>query len=178
MASTLKFDQWQNTAGTPYGTILQVRQTAKTDTFASTNSGSFLNITGMSVNITPFTTSSRILILVNLGVVHTWGSGRDRSSVFRVTRNGTSVLNGDAAGSRNTGLFRIGSSEADSNHGTGTAFSVVDSPATTSTITYQLAAELEDGMTLYINRTTNDENTSDAYGARVTSTIIAMEIAA
>ena len=50
------------------GSILQVKQTFKTD-FFSTTSSSFVDITGMSLEITPTSTSSKILIevIINAG---------------------------------------------------------------------------------------------------------------
>ena len=50
-------------AGLPAGSVLQVVQTVKTDTFATTST-SFVDITGVSVAITPSSTSSKILIQV------------------------------------------------------------------------------------------------------------------
>jgi len=159
------------------GSILQVVQTTKTDTYTTTSTGSFQGITGMSVTITPISTSSRIVIMVSLGIAMTWNAGRDRTSAFRVNRNGSATLQGDAAGSRVGSLFRTGSNNSDSNHGWGASFQFVDSPASTSALTYQLFVEPEDGATFYLNRSTNDENTSDAYGARTASAILVMEIA-
>jgi hypothetical protein len=46
----------------PIGKILQVVSTTKTDVF-TTSSGSFTDITGLSVSITPSSTSSKVLIL-------------------------------------------------------------------------------------------------------------------
>ncbi len=51
-------------AGLPAGAVLQVVQTTKTDTF-STTSTSFTDITGMTVNITPSSTSNKVLVLVH-----------------------------------------------------------------------------------------------------------------
>jgi hypothetical protein len=159
------------------GSVLQVVQTTKTDTFTCTNTGSFQSVTGMSVTITPTSTSSRIIVLVSLGLAMTWVGGRDRTSAYRILRNGSTTLQGDASGSRIGALFRTGSSNTDSNHGWGASFQFADSPASTSALTYQLAVEPEDGATFYLNRTVNDENVSDAYGARTASAILVMEIA-
>ena len=51
------------------GKVLQVVSVAKTDTF-STTSNSFVDVTGLTLNITPSATSSKILVLcdVKLGV--------------------------------------------------------------------------------------------------------------
>ena len=45
------------------GAVLQVVSTAKTDTFSS-STGSYIDITGLSVSITPSSTSNKILILL------------------------------------------------------------------------------------------------------------------
>ena len=50
------------------GKILQVKQTFKNDT-ASTNSGSFADISGFTVSITPSATSSKILYTGSLYLV-------------------------------------------------------------------------------------------------------------
>ena len=70
--STLKTNAIQTVAGKPIlnstGSILQVVQTIKTDTFAgSTNS--WIDVTGLNASITPSSTSNRILIMVTLGAV-------------------------------------------------------------------------------------------------------------
>jgi hypothetical protein len=161
----------------PTGSILQVVQTTKTDTYTTTSTGSFQSITGMSATITPTSTSSRIVVLVSLGIAMSWASGRERTAAYRVSRNGSATLQGDAASNRVGVLFRNGSSNTDGNHGSGCSFQFVDSPASTSALTYQLTVEPEDGATFYLNRTVTDENVSDSYGARTASAIVLMEIA-
>lgn len=178
MSSVVRANIWQNSSGTPYGTVLQVVQAIKTDTFSSAHTGSFIDIPGLSLSITPTSVSSRIFIFCNIGIVHAWNSGRDRSTSFKVFRNNADTRIGDASGSRQRALFRTGSSEADSNHGYGASFNFVDVPNTTSALTYKLSCFPESGATVYINRTTNDENVNDAYGSRVVSSLIAMEIQA
>ena len=44
------------------GKVLQVKQTVKTDTFSSTTTGSDVDITGLSVSITPSSASNKILV--------------------------------------------------------------------------------------------------------------------
>ena len=51
------------TSGLPTGTVLQVVSTAKTDTFESTST-SFTDVTGLSVAITPSSSSNKILVFV------------------------------------------------------------------------------------------------------------------
>ena len=71
------------------GKILQVLQTVKTDTFTTTST-SFVDVTGLSVSITPATTSSKILILV-----HAYGGNAGTSSANALTtlvRDSTEVI--------------------------------------------------------------------------------------
>ena len=42
-----------------FGVVLQVKQTVKTDTFSSTTTGSDVDITGLSVSITPTSASNK-----------------------------------------------------------------------------------------------------------------------
>ena len=77
MTSILKVDNLQDASGTgtPYitGAVLQVKQTLKTNAF-NTASTSFVDVTGLSVNITPSSTSSNVLIKVSLGALSMGGS--------------------------------------------------------------------------------------------------------
>ena len=52
-------------ASIPSGGILQIQSTTKTDTFSS-SSTSFTDITGLSVNITPTSSTSKILVITSV----------------------------------------------------------------------------------------------------------------
>lgn len=95
---------------------------------------------------------------------------------FAVARNGTRTPIGDAAGSRTSSF--IGSDDwYGSTANAGQAILMyLDSPATTSSITYQVqGGNFRDSETIYINRSASDGNDSQA--SRGVSTIIVMEIA-
>ena len=71
--STLSVDtiQGQTTAANvklPAGCILQTVSTTKTDTFTSSSS-SLVDITGMSVTITPKYATSKVLVMFNVHIV-------------------------------------------------------------------------------------------------------------
>jgi hypothetical protein len=156
------------------GSILQVVQTIKTDTFYSATAETWYDVTGMSASITPSSTSSRILVCVNLGKV----CGLNNNT-FRVTRNGTVANVGDAAGSRQQAQFGDSNQGRDSNHTGSLAYTYIDSPATTSSITYQLSvrAEVISSQGFGLNRTYNDTDGTSGYNSRCASTIVLMEIA-
>jgi hypothetical protein len=152
-------------ASLPAGSILQVLSTAKTDTF-STASTSFVDVTGMSVTITPRSTSSKILIMIGAQVSM---SGADCTTV-KVLRGSTDIFIGDAAGSRP----RVSSSKSFTSNGIEAAPIIyLDSPATTSATTYKLQMRLASG-TAYLNRSSSDGDNSAH--PRTGSSITVMEV--
>ena len=162
--------KWAAPAGG--GKILQVVSTAKTDTFASTSSNTFLDVTGLSVTITPSSASSTILIIadVNFGT-----NGLSGYGFIRLVRDSTAICIGDTAGSRTSGSNGSASASADVTFALGLNFK--DSPATTSAVTYKIQMFAQNaGQTAYINRSHTDGN--GAGGLRGASTITAMEIGA
>ena len=73
------------------GGIVQVQQTVKTDVFSS-NSSSFHDITGMSVAITPSSSSNKVLINVALS----YGGQDNMYAGINLLRGSTIVAQGDA----------------------------------------------------------------------------------
>jgi len=65
MALILSGDTGVPASGMPTGSVIQVQSTTKTNTF-STTSTSFTDVTGLSVSITPISTSSKILVIYSL----------------------------------------------------------------------------------------------------------------
>ena len=132
----------------PVGTILQVVSATKSDT-ASVSSSTFADITGLSVSITPSSASNKILIIGNINI--SWQLDVCKAGA-RIMRDSTAIAIGDVNGSRQrvTGFLYIG----------GTNFSPfavpvthLDSPATTSAITYKWQFNsLDNAGTVYVNR--------------------------
>ena len=148
------------------GKILQVKQTVKTDT-ASTNSGTYAAISGLTVSITPSSSSNKILYR---GCLYLAGSGSE--SVFRLTRTVGGSTNEDIAAPSTylddeDGTFAHGGGSRYAGH----SFEFLDSPNTTSAITYGIKWQVHSGTT-YLNRTW------DAGWFHGISTITAMEVAA
>jgi hypothetical protein len=86
------------------GSVLQVVSNTKTDTF-STSSTSFVDVTGLSVSITPTSATSKIFISFMFnGGVDTAAQGINMILV----RNSTAICVGDAAGSRGRFTTAIG----------------------------------------------------------------------
>jgi hypothetical protein len=157
-------------ANFPAGSVLQVLSTPKTDTF-STASTSFVDITGLSVAITPRAASSKILIIVGLSLGATAGSF---SAQPRLMRDSTAIFVGDAAGSRTQAAMMYEVAAAASIPG---SIVFLDSPATTSATTYKMQLRSNNGsFTVYVNRGVTD--TDNSAFARTVSSITVMEIAA
>jgi hypothetical protein len=161
-------------AAAPSGKIIQVVSTAKTDTF-SLSSTTFTDITGLSVSITPTSSSSKIMIFwsTSIGPV-----GNAAGANVRMMRDSTAIGIGDAAGSRPrvTGAFYVGDVTAPNNMAT-VAGMFLDSPATTSATTYKMQLQGGSATTIYINRTDGDRNTA-SFDPRAISTITVMEVGA
>ena len=157
-----------------FGVVLQVKQTVKTDTFSSTTTGSDVDITGLSVSITPTSASNKILVTYDTNIS---GSNAGYSGNIHLKRGSTKIYQGDAEGSRtrSTQFFitrndTIGHLETIKVHG-----SFLDSPNTTSETTYKLSINAINTHTT-VNKTMYDDNQAGV--ARVPSTITVMEIAA
>ena len=148
--------------------VLQVVSATKTDTFTqSTNT--FTDITDLSVSITPSSTSSKVLILFTVQA-STSGS---TSGALRLMRDSTAIFVGATAGSRTPASTLIGSSSL----GPTSAGIHLDSPATTSAITYKVQARANDNAaSVFINRGNTDSDT--ATFTRQASSITVMEISA
>jgi hypothetical protein len=171
--STIKTNAIQTVAGKPIlnstGSILQVVQTVKTDTFF-TSSTSYVEVTGLSASITPSSSSNKILVFVD---IKGWAQNSQVGG-FQLLRNATAIYIGDVAGSRQQvsigGMYPYQSS---SNVLTQGLACYVDSPATTSAVTYKLQCRTLN-VGIYVNRQAQDTNDND--NPRGASSITLMEI--
>ena len=162
---------WKTSLATTGG-ILQVVSTTKTDTF-SMSSSTYADVTGLSVSITPKSTSSKILVFLDIKL------NADTNLVSNVRakllRDSTDIYVGDAAGSRSQVTFGGASTlNVVTVQGAGI---FLDSPATTSAITYKVQiSTTENGQSVFVNRSLND--TDAASRVRTASSITVMEVSA
>ena len=160
-------------ASLPAGAVLQVVSTTKTDTF-STTSTSFVDITGLSVTITPTSSSSKIFIVVN--AIGGSGGASNALCTFRLMRDSTAINIGNAASGytqASVGGMRV---PFDTNASWLVPMSFLDAPATTSATTYKIQGSIESN-TLRIN-TLGSDVSGNQFSYRGASTITVMEIAA
>jgi hypothetical protein len=156
-------------AGASGGGIIQVVQTVKTDAF-TTNSGNgvFVDLTGLSVTITPRSASNKILVSYSVQGCEPNNAGTHT----KLQRNSSDILLGDAASGETRcttgGFFRASGNNEVSTH----YIQYVDSPSTTSAVTYKIVCS-GGGGTLTVNRSSN---TGLVYNPRCVSIITAMEV--
>ena len=131
----------------PAGHILQTVQTEST-TQVTVNSSSWADI-NLSASITPISTSSKILVHIDNSIYQTAGN-HITVTVFR-----GSVASGTNLGTSSWGFGSL----YDSNNSSmcNLSYTHLDSPNTTSAITYNCAARAQNG-TAYVMMNTNKGN--------------------
>ena len=115
-------------------------------------------------------------MVVHVGAFSAVGEIKKTAS-FRILRGSTAIGVADAAGSRFQANFRD-FTDSDSNHARNGSFTHSDSPATTSATTYKVQFNSQGDVSMYVNRTGNDADNANAWGARCSSSITLMEISA
>ena len=138
------------------GKILQVKQTTKSNTFETTSS-SYIDIPDLSVSITPASTSNKILFIssVNFGANQT-----GQHNFYQVMRDSTTIsATAQSIRSSDTAVVQSYSSI------------ILDSPSSTSALTYKIQVKPESGNAVGVNRYIGNT----LYGF---STILCMEVAA
>lgn len=150
-------------ADAPSGKVLQVVSTTKTD-FFTTTSTSMVDITGLSASITPSSTSSKILVLASLHISNASGGG---DYFVNLVRDATAIAQATAGTSENSTAYNVFANAYESAN---IPINFLDSPNSTSALTYKLQVKIAVG-TATVNRRGN----STAFGA--VSTITVIEIA-
>ncbi len=131
-------------ASTPTnGTVLQVVSATKVDTFSMTGA-TFTDVTGLSVSITPKSTSSKILATFHISS----GNAGANHNGFNLVRNSTDLAQPTAAQYSSTVSTSHVGGDQDFKM---VSFSHLDSPSTVSSVTYKIQARTS-GATLYVNR--------------------------
>ena len=165
------------------GNIIQVVSVTKTDT-TSTSSSTFGKISGLQPSITPSSTLSKILIQGSFCIGVSSKSADTPLKLFRsVGGSDTDIGIGDAAGNRQRCFWgtedwfgnNITSSDGAKFIIASASVNFLDSPSTTSAITYGVNWRIQSGHTVYLNRTGHDADNVNY--PRGSSTITLMEIA-
>ena len=167
--------------GAPTGAIINVLSTTITTALdlGSVASGGEVQVTGLTVAITPKTTSSKMLLMYNVMASKTAHGGM---SILILKRDSTAIgvatgLNTNQLAATNAfDQYSNTSAEQDQNT-TVASGTFLDSPSTTSEITYKvfLGNTSSSSRTIYVNR--GLVNSTNVYNSRGTSTLTVMEVA-
>ena len=147
------------------GHVLQVQSSILTTAVTFSNT-SFADVSGLTVDITPSSTNSKVLVTAHLGGVSGAGS---HAQMFGFARDST-VIGQTTHSSANPAAFGQYHGN-NTQHFTPMSFQMLDSPNTTSQVTYKLQSKTT-GSSFYLNRWANDTST---FG--FSSSITVMEIA-
>jgi len=155
------------------GKIGQVVST-HTDTESQMSSSTFADVSGMSVAITPSATSSKVYISLSLNA----GLNASAYAFFKLYR-GSTLIGSNADSSNRIGCnFSFSTNDGNdasdgviSNH-----YQYLDSPSSTSEVTYKIQGATYNNSTVTFNRTPN--NADNAATVHSTSVITAMEVLA
>lgn len=154
----------------PTGSVLQVLTATKTASQSVASSDSFADISGLSIAITPRATGSKIFVACNVSHSSTQNA---TGIAFKVLRDST-VLGG-SEGSRTSVSFFGSPIAADDNMAGTSGFNYLDSPSSTSALTYKVQTTgFNSGQTWYIN--TNISRDGEVYDDVATSSITVMEV--
>ena len=171
--STLKTNTIQAATGSKVsipGHVLQVQSMTVT-TSATSAAGTTFTDTGLTVDITPTSTSSKIYITAHVSM----GATNGYRYALRLVRASSNISVATSAGSRTVATVAHEGTGGNKIDQTFPIF-FLDSPATTSATTYKIQAACEQGGgTWYLNRGGTATDNSTVYAA--TSSISVMEIA-
>ena len=164
------------TTNSATGKILQVKSATKTDTSSYSTATTFLDISGLSVSITPSTSSSHMLLVSHVSI----GGSNNTYIAFRFVRDSTALgLGTDGSGNQTPCTFAGSLPNTDNAYhqlyNTSGVF-LDDRPDGTSAITYKLQVNKTAGTLVWINRSQlSNDNAYNMYG---TSSITVYEVAA
>ena len=157
------------------GKVLQVQSVEKKDVFTKGSTSDFVDVTGLSVNITPSSSSNKILVMYDMA----WSSTSGHCSC-RLMRDSTAIKVGNQAGSnksRVTGQMHYAGTndQYDLEQVSGT---VLDSPNTTSQVTYKMQVGTPYSSSYNLTVNYHSEGTDASWVGRGSSAITVMEVAA
>ncbi len=152
-------------SGLSAGKVLQV-VTLQYSTIETHSVGASWQDTGLSLAITPSSTSNKVLVLISASI------GATAYGFANVVRDSTALNQGTATGSRVA--CTVGSYYGSNSAAPTASITLLDSPSTTSATTYKLALYGYNGGTTYLNRTYDDTN--GVHTARGSSSITLLEI--
>jgi hypothetical protein len=157
--------------GLSAGKVLQVVSAEYTDATTSTTSTTFVT-TGVEASITPSSTSNKILLMASMSLGGSGAMSDNRMNICFL--RDTTEIGVPATVASRTSVGRSSSSVA-AGQMTEESILYLDSPSSTSAITYKVAFSTRSGYTTWLNRSATDAS-GNAYTTRGASTLVLMEI--
>ena len=156
----------------PVGSVLQFKETVVTSPITlPTATGQYHAVPSVTLSITPSATTSKIFIMVKLELGHSLHG----NSSFQLMRGSTAVGIGDASSNAQRASFSMAQRSNQQYEVQQINHHFLDSPTTTSAITYSLRFWNNYSSTqMYLGRTHNNNATAD--DEIYPSIITAMEI--
>ena len=168
--------QYADGSNSNTGRLIAIHEAFKTDTASfSASTGSFSDISGLSITLTPKSSTSKFFINVNTN----YSTATGQRGTFRVLKSvgggGYGLIAnsvGDSAGSVQRGMFPSMAPADNKSRSVPCSMTIRDDPNTTSQIIYKLQGTAESSAgTVYINRTAGD-NSATTYQSGMSSMII------
>jgi hypothetical protein len=160
-------------SGNGVSKVLQVVSTFKADVFTTTST-SYVDVTGLSVTITPISTANSVLVVACIGLGNATIGYISRG---QIVRGSTPIGGGTAAGSRTSAAFQFQNGSTGNTGSPTQSMSFLDSPASVTATTYKIQIATEASGTATVGR----GFTSDADNvqvSRIASSITVYEVAA
>lgn len=163
------------------GNILQVISGEKGSTFSGTavpdNGGYYIDVTGYSATITPSSTSSKILVMIHAYVGQSTAANGYQQHI-RIRQGANYPFLGTSEGGRPVTSARVNNYTGNEYAMMNISGSWIDSPSSTSALTYQVQLGGYSGTTIvYLNRQATFQLDANNFDTIPLSTITLMEIA-
>lgn len=149
--------------------IVQVVQVNKTNDFRTTTGGSWVDVTGLTVDITPSSASNKIIAFVKLNI----GSDGSSGVAYKLVRNGSDVDVGAAASNRKQATGSAFGTQLAVDSGVTVVEAYLDSPASVATQTYKIQVWRGASASVTVNKGETDTDSANFY--RTSSNIVLME---
>lgn len=148
--STLKVNNLLETDGTVLPRVIQVQLTTSVTHDTKTSGG---ELTTYRTNITPTSSSSKILLIAAMGCVSSGGSYDGGISFMR---DGSDISDAVGSGGSDFNTSFCSAMDQSATNAVSATGIFLDDPSTTSQITYSLKANPNSGETMFINRRGHD----------------------
>ena len=164
-------------SGASGGGVIQTVSVFKGDVFTTT-SATLVDITGFALTITPSSNSSKILIISTCG----WSNNSNTVAFasFQLVKvvggTASNIATPDTSTTFGTTASRTNPNSATGNTLNSWNYTFLDSPATTSAVTYKWQTQALSGSTLHINRRALDSSGGTTNDMQTTATITALEV--